>query len=258
MASPVRMYKSKKVPTPKIEFQTPTTRKADFLLSNRKLSDALIELLYGAEAWLFDLDGTLLDSHDQISKNLSLTLREHNYTDVSAQEIDLHIGLSLEQILIKLNIPPLIQTSIVQDFREKLRGQIENGDNRLFDGSIELLKFLKLQGKGVGIATNKPTDMAHFVVNKSPLGPYVDVIVGSTNVMPKPHPEILVNCASLLNSNNVIMVGDREEDLVAAKTAGVPFIGISPTLDVAAEYWSPKTIFFRSMKDLANLLIHEF
>jgi phosphoglycolate phosphatase len=245
-------YNTKKFPTPKSEFQIPTTRKAVFLFSNLDLNQSLTDLLYEVDTWLFDLDGTLIDSHSQISESLLRTLSEHGLQQTNIHVLKSYIGLSLDQILNELEIPFHLRGSIKNNFRRELRGKIEENEPTLFDGSTEILQILRLAGKKIAIATNKPTDLARLVVMRSNLSSYIDVVVGSTELNPKPHPDIILKCSSLLESRKLVMIGDREEDFLAAKAAEIAFIGVSPQLKVTTELKCAQTLLFKSMRVLAD------
>lgn len=182
--------------------------------------------LYGYDAWIFDLDGTLVDSHQQIQFLLASSIHRHLGYEPDHETLESLIGLSLDQILVSLAIPENSRAKIKATFREDLVEEVKLG-NKLFDGVFEFLCTLKRDSIKVGIATNKSDAIAKLVVENSQMQGLVDSIVGSATLPPKPAPDILQRCVRELGGTKHLMIGDRKEDLFAAQSAELDFIGIT-------------------------------
>ena len=80
----------------------------------------------------------------------------------------------------------------------------------------------------MGVATNKPTALAIQSLIDSGIHDYFDFIVGVDNSPPKPDPAIVLKCLELMSiePHEAVMVGDRIEDVLAARAAKVLAIGI--------------------------------
>jgi phosphoglycolate phosphatase len=69
--------------------------------------------------------------------------------------------------------------------------------------------------------------MATNVIENSPLAGLVDFIQGTDDFPAKPNPEVIIRCLQRFPGLKTVMIGDRAEDILAAKSAGVQAIGIA-------------------------------
>lgn len=178
---------------------------------------------------LFDLDGTLIDSN-----NLIITTFKHVF------ETELpHIKMS-EKDYIPFIGPTLVQgfgkyvkdeahiQHLIQVYRKK---NLELHDDYIsaFDGALELLIHLKSKGIQTGIVSSK----MHFLVERglrvTGLLPYIDVIIGSDDVINhKPHKEPIIKALGLFDEfDEAIYVGDHPNDILSGKAAGIKTIGMN-------------------------------
>ena len=102
-----------------------------------------------------------------------------------------------------------------------------SGNNFLFPGVEELLGLLCANGVEIGVATNKPTNIAKSVIAHSKLSNFKIHVQGSDNLNPKPNPEMIQAVLQGFPNRRAVMVGNRLEDIVAAESAGFSSIGIA-------------------------------
>lgn len=178
---------------------------------------------------LFDLDGTLIDSN-----NLIITTFKHVF------ETELpHIKMSEADYI------PFIGPTLVQGFGKYVKDEahiqhlilvyrkknLELHDDYIsaFDGALELLIHLKSKGIQTGIVSSK----MHFLVERglrvTGLLPYIDVIIGSDDVINhKPHKEPIIKALGLFDEfDEAIYVGDHPNDILSGKAAGIKTIGMN-------------------------------
>ena len=177
-------------------------------------------------AFIFDLDGTLVDSKIQIQVSLDATRVNSGLPSSSEGFVEEHLGLPVESLFSDLKLEPSELHLLIQTFRENLLFEIENG-NPIFDGVLSFMQQSKNLGIPLGVATTKPTYLAVEVIKNSPLKDLIDFVQGTDGFPPKPDPEVLRRCMQGLGIENAIMFGDRKEDIRAAKTLGIPSIGIA-------------------------------
>jgi phosphoglycolate phosphatase len=175
---------------------------------------------------LFDLDGTLVDSRIQIQVSLDTTRSNSGLPNSPEGFVEEHLGLPVESLFSDLRLEPAELILLIQTFRENLLLEIENG-NPVFDGVLSFMQKLKNLRIPLGVATTKPTYLAVEVIKNSPLKTLIDFVQGTDKFPPKPDPEVLRRCMQGLGIENAIMFGDRKEDMRAAKTLGIPSIGIA-------------------------------
>jgi phosphoglycolate phosphatase len=176
--------------------------------------------------FVFDLDGTLVDSQNQIQDSLNKTRETSQLPPAPIELVQSQLGLPVEKLFSDLNLEPNELNSLIQTFRENLLVVINNG-NPVFEGVVAFIQKVKHLGIPIGVATTKPTYLAKEVITKSDLMGLVDYVQGTDGFAPKPDPEVLRRCMQGLGVENAIMFGDRKEDMQAAKTLGISSIGIA-------------------------------
>ena len=178
---------------------------------------------------LFDLDGTLTDSAPGILNSVRYACRK--------------LGLPIpgEETLRRFLGPPLIASfrelmgldaagadRAVSAFREYFptKGLFEN---EVYPGIPALLADIKSAGKTVIIATSKPEAYARRILEHFGLAQYCDFICGATlDETRTDKAEVIayaLETAGITDKSRVVMVGDREHDVLGAKKNGLPCVG---------------------------------
>lgn len=178
---------------------------------------------------LFDLDGTLTDSAPGILNSVRYACRK------------LGLEMPRETTLRKFLGPPLIDSfrqlvglsdaeadRAVSAFREYFptKGIFEN---EVYPGVPALLADLKAAGKTVLITTSKPEEFAKRIMEHFNLAQYCDFICGATlDETRTDKAEVIayaLKTAGITDKSCVVMVGDREHDVLGAKKNGLPCVG---------------------------------
>ena len=180
------------------------------------------------KAFLFDLDGTLVDSANQIFEAVDLARVELKYASAPDKFIYSKIGLPAKDLFEDLDLSESELSNAVKLFRYNL-SRIKLSKDDLFSGVLDILELLTQKGIKLGVATNKPTALAIQSLSDSGIHNYFDFVVGADNHPPKPDPAIILKCLDLMliEPDEAVMIGDRIEDVLAAKAAKVLPIGIA-------------------------------
>jgi phosphoglycolate phosphatase len=203
-------------------------------------------------AWIFDLDGTLVDSVGQIGYSINLARNDFGYKELPAERIEELVGLPIQSLFSDLPLDNDKIDSIIIHFRKILEMEV-NRENTIFPGVEQLLTDLRSKGLKLAIATSKPTYLAKLVVKNSPLNNLFDVIRGTDGFPAKPNPTCILMAMEELGILNAIMVGDRVEDILAAKAAGIDSIGIAHSFHNSQTLKSAGALYaFDSFLDFAN------
>jgi phosphoglycolate phosphatase-like HAD superfamily hydrolase len=75
----------------------------------------------------------------------------------------------------------------------------------------------------------KPDLLANVMVHSSGFAELIDHVQGSTGLPPKPDPEVLIRSMKALYASRAVLIGDRPEDVLCAKNAGILAIGVAQT-----------------------------
>jgi len=203
-------------------------------------------------AWIFDLDGTLVDSVGQIGYSINLSRKDFGYKELPSEKIEELVGLPIQSFLSDLPLDSFKIDTLIIHFRKILEMEI-NRENVLFPGVEQLLTSLRTKGLKLAIATSKPTYLAKLVVKNSPLSTLFDVIQGTDGFPAKPDPTCILMAMEELGTSNAVMVGDRVEDILAAKAAGIDSIGIAHSFHNSQDLKSAGALHaFDSFADFAN------
>ena len=177
-------------------------------------------------AWIFDLDGTLVDSSKQIGDSINCARKEFGFHPLPLSKVEELIGLPITHFLRDIEIDEIEEKDLILRFRQILEIGILRG-NHVFPGVTDFLNKLKNANLKTGIATSKPTYLAELVVKNSSLNGLLDFVQGTEGFPAKPDPTCIQKTMARLESNKAIMVGDRIEDIQAAIAAGINSIGIA-------------------------------
>ena len=182
------------------------------------------------ETILFDLDGTLTDSGIGIINSVIYALEKFDIHVKDREELYSFIGPPLAESFEKYcGFDHQKAEEAVEAYREyfSAKGIYENCP---YDGIKELLAELKASGKMLIVATSKPEKFAIEILKHFELYDFFDVVVGSNldGTRSKKREVILyaLNKAGIQKKESVIMVGDREHDILGAKEAGIVSLGV--------------------------------
>ncbi len=180
---------------------------------------------------IFDLDGTLIDSAEDISTALNKTLRFYNKPTLPHDVIVAHIGEGLKKLLADFfpehkNSPPGTYQHIEDHFLQTYEEEMYN-TTKPFPGAVE---FLNNYPGPKGIVTNKNEDPAKKIVRHLGLDavPWVAVFGADTLMERKPHPLPLQEMMKRAgrSATTTFMIGDGLPDVKAAQAAGVGAIAV--------------------------------
>ncbi|MGN0341855.1 MAG: HAD family hydrolase [Roseburia sp.] len=183
------------------------------------------------ETVIFDLDGTLLDTLDDLMDAVNYSLKQCGMPMRSREEIRQFVGNGI-QLLMERSVPggkdnPRFEQSFAL-FKEYY-GVHCNDKTCLYPGVGELLEELKRRGMRLAIVSNK-ADFAVKELKDIYFGEVVDVAMGEReDVKRKPAPD-MVQCVQReldVPKETCIYVGDSDVDIETAHNAGIPCISVT-------------------------------
>ena len=178
------------------------------------------------DTYIFDLDGTLVDSLHQIERSLDKTRVHFGFKKTPKGQVFTNLGQPIRQLFSDLEMSQSKQDEFITFFRKDLAEEISTS-NQLFRSVLDLIVLIRNCDIKIAIATSKPTYLANQVIENSEIRGMIDFIQGTDDFLAKPDPEVIRRCIAGLKSKNAIMIGDRTEDILAASAAGIPAIGIA-------------------------------
>ena len=177
---------------------------------------------------MFDLDGTLVNTVESIVECANLARLQFGYHKRENSEIFNMVGMPPLNFFKDLKIPEIEQEHLVREFRLKLN-LVHFSILDLYPSTIKVLSILRSNGLKLAVTTNKPSTNAELLLEKTGIRHFFSHVQGSDGLKPKPHPDILMKAIEICNSDRSLMVGDRSEDMIAAKQIGVVSVGVAQT-----------------------------
>lgn len=180
---------------------------------------------------IFDLDGTLLNTLDDLRDSLNDILQQKGYAQRNIEDVRRFVGNGVRN-LIRLSVPIECTeeevTLFLEDFKENYKHNMQN-KTRPYNGIMELLLDLNRFNYKIAIVSNK-YDTAVKSLSRTYFGNLIPVAIGeSSEVKRKPAPDSVFMALKELGSDvkKAIYVGDSETDVLTAKNAGIPCIGVT-------------------------------
>ncbi|MBE6756396.1 MAG: HAD family hydrolase [Ruminococcaceae bacterium] len=182
------------------------------------------------KAVIFDLDGTLLDTLEDLADSVNEMLRKFSCPERTIEEIRSFVGNGMKK---------LVERSVSEDFDKKqLVSAYEffrlsysrNMRNKThpYDGIITCLEELKARGIKTVVTSNKNDDAVKNLCREY-FGDLLTLSVGAKEGVPsKPNPEMVISAMREIGAEKeeCIFVGDSDTDILTAKNAGLKSVGV--------------------------------
>lgn len=177
---------------------------------------------------IFDLDGTLLDTLDDLKNAVNFALESFGYAPRSREHIRKSIGNGVAK-LVERCIPDGSNNpqypECLRRFKEYYSAHYDE-DTVPYDGMIDVVVTLKEQGYLLAVATNKIDALAHELIEKHYQNLF-DFILGDIDGVPKkPHPQMIKNILNHfgLEEDEAIYIGDTNVDEETALNSGLDYV----------------------------------
>lgn len=182
---------------------------------------------------LFDLDGTLTDPKEGITKSVQYALKAFGIDEPDLDKLEPFIGPLLKDSFMEFYGFNEEETErAVEKYRERF---VVTGifENEIYPGIAQMLKSLHEGGKKISIASSKPTELVERILEHFAIREYFDYVVGSEMDGRRSRKEEVVEEALRQMvpeqdiGKSVAMVGDRRFDMEGARAFGLTGIGVS-------------------------------
>ena len=179
---------------------------------------------------LFDLDGTLTNPKEGITKCVQYALHAFGIEEPDLEKLVPFIGPPLRQSFMEFyGFSEEDAIKAVDTYRERF-STIGLFENFPYPGIAAMLQKLQNQGKILAVASSKPTVFVHQILEKFELAQYFTVIEGSnmdgSRVDKK---EVIAEVLQQLGNppaDQLLMIGDRKFDVIGAREMGFACVGV--------------------------------
>lgn len=179
---------------------------------------------------LFDLDGTLTDPAEGITKCIAYALDHFGIETPDLHGLRSWIGPPIKQSLMEIHLFDEAKADIgVTKYRERF-SDIGLYENEIFDGIPELLASAKQKGYQIYLATSKPTIFAERILQHFNIDQYFDFVGGSALDDSRPTKahviRHVIENTGLKDPENALMIGDRKHDIIGGQSCRMDTTGV--------------------------------
>lgn len=180
--------------------------------------------------YIFDLDGTLLDTLSDLATSVNYALAHNNMPVRTTDEVRAFVGNGVENLILRAvpqDTPPAVATEVLDTFR-KYYIQHSEDSTMPYPGIISLLEQLKQRGIKTAVVSNKFHAATQALCNRY-FGSLIDVAVGEGNgIRRKPEPDGVIEVMRQLGATaeESVYIGDSDVDILTAKNANISCVSV--------------------------------
>lgn len=178
---------------------------------------------------IFDLDGTLLNTLEDLKDSVNFALKKNGFPLRTIDEVRSFVGNGIK-VLMELSVPKNLDNCTLEkclvDFRHHYEKNMKN-KTKPYEGIIDLLE--QLTNYKLAIVSNKIDDAVKDL-NQIYFEKYIKTAIGESKaISKKPAPDAVFKALEELNSSpkRAVYVGDSEVDVQTAKNSGLSCIGVT-------------------------------
>lgn len=179
----------------------------------------------------FDLDGTLIDPKEGITKSVAYALKKFNIEVLNLDDLTIFIGPPLKDSFMeyyKMNETDADKAVVY--YRERFR-ELGLKECELYENVVNTLKELNSIGKKLVIATSKPEAFSVTILKNLDIYKYFTFVAGATFDGTRGEKSGVIKYAieslNIKDLNSVLMVGDRKFDILGAKVNNIDSCGVT-------------------------------
>jgi len=176
-------------------------------------------------AILFDMDGTVLNTIEDLADSVNASLAHYGYPQRTLDEVRRFVGNGVRRLM-QQAVPETATDMQMEEVLQYYQSYYETHcqiKTRPYDGVVAVLEQLR-QRYAVAIVSNKPDGAVKILAEQHFPGVYA---LGESPACPrKPAPDMVFQAMKALGADACVYVGDSEVDVLTAKNAGVPCLSV--------------------------------
>jgi phosphoglycolate phosphatase len=182
------------------------------------------------KGFIFDLDGTLIDSRKDLVTSVNLTRKNYNLEKLDFQTVVSFIGNGTRKLVERSFEKTKVDIDAAFSIYKNYYSQHLADETFCYPGVKELLEKTKNLSIKTAVVTNKHEEATQKILKFLKIDHYFDIILGADSLdFHKPSPEPLLYVAKKwkLKPEELIMVGDHWTDMAAARNAGIKSVYVN-------------------------------
>ena len=181
------------------------------------------------DTYIFDLDGTLLDTLQDLATSVNYALRQHHMPEHSIDDVRRFVGNGVRRLMERAVPEGAANPAFEAAFATFREYYMEHSldTTRPYDGIPELIHELKQRGCRMAVVSNKMMAATQELVHH--FFPEIEVAIGeheAAGIRKKPAPDTVFAAMKQLGQGSAVYVGDSDVDLATARNSGLPCISV--------------------------------
>jgi phosphoglycolate phosphatase len=180
--------------------------------------------------YIFDLDGTLLDTLNDLAASTNYALRTHGMPEHSVEDVRRFVGNGVKKLMERA-VPggqsnPLFDEAYATFRRHYMEHSLDT--TQPYPGVTEVLEELKRRGKKIAVVSNKFYAATQELCRHF-FGNVVEVAIGERdNIRKKPAPDTVLEALRQLGADRegAVYIGDSDVDIATARNCAIPCISV--------------------------------
>lgn len=174
---------------------------------------------------IFDLDGTLCDTADDIASSVAYAMNAEGLAAPTRQAVVSAIGAGARVLIERLVAEPARRERVLAHFLTHYNEHLLDR-TRLYPGVTETLAALR--GATLVIATNKPERPSRRIIEGLGIAPFFRAVYGGDTLpVRKPDAAVVRQILSDVGGTRPLLVGDSGTDVETARNAGIPCVAVT-------------------------------
>lgn len=177
------------------------------------------------QAIIFDLDGTLLNTLEDLADSVNYVLKENNFPLRTLEEVRCFVGNGIRN-LIERSVPQKTPIEIIDKVHQEFITYYKTHcmeKTKPYDGILPLLNNLKKSGCKTAVVSNKANYAVQILCEKY-FNNLLDISFGEQEGIPKkPAPDLVYKVLQTLHINpeNAVYIGDSDVDIITARNTNM-------------------------------------
>ena len=184
-----------------------------------------------SQACIFDLDGTLLDTLQDLANSVNIALEDFGQPVRTVEEVRAFVGNSVRKLMQRA-VPEGTDEDLGERIYERFLEVYDREKNHYtkpYDGILELIALLKARGIACAVLSNKNDDAVAALCEAHFPNCFEFTQGMRPGVAPKPAPDALFAlCTRMgINPEDAVYIGDSEVDVKTAQAAGMRLVAVT-------------------------------
>lgn len=177
---------------------------------------------------IFDLDGTLLNTIEDLTDAVNYTLVNYGFSKRTTEEVKSFVGNGMENLL-KKSLPITVKEDKFKEifnFYKNYYSKNSQKKTHLYEGVLEMLRELKDRNIKISLVSNKNHNSVLDLYDLY-FREYMKVVIGDRpGFRRKPSPDSIYEAIKVMGAEkeNTLYIGDSEVDILTAQNAGIPCV----------------------------------